>query len=288
MAKEKLEIVKTKESKKLIRNAMTADSGKRGRLVFLAIIISLSVFLLRAFNVWEVSNLGDLAIKVFSYGLFTLLALIWSFRFAINWRSLFVVIPQSVVVVMGFVLFIEMFFFRDFDRLSDFVYLFAVWGGGFLTLYVSFLMTNIFNVSMFKELPLKQVAKTTSYILSLIMVYLFSFSFLAMQLHFTITAVMLFIVYGIIIYTHFYHLNLSKKNLFNALVVVLVGMLASIISFMFIGTRHEIIALMPTAVAFSVIGITMHKTRTEGLSDVHQFEYIFVYIAILVLNILFS
>jgi len=285
MNKVTIEGKKAKTTSKFLQKAMTADSGKRGRMVFLAILISLSLFLMRAFNVWEVSALSDLAVKVFAFGLFTFIMLIWSFRFAINWRSLFVVIPQSVVVVMGFVLFIEMFFFRKFDRISDFFVLFAVWGGGFMTLYVSFLMTNIFNVSMFKELPLKQVAKTTSYILSLIMVYLFSFSFLAMQLYFVLTAVMLFIVYGVIIYTHFYHLNLSKKNLINALVVVLVGMLASIVSFMFLGSRHEIIALMPTAVAFSVIGITMHKTRTEGLSDVHQFEYIFVYLAILVLNL---
>lgn len=270
----------------ILQQAMTRDSGKRGRLVFLAAFISLSLFLMRALNIWEVTSRTDLLIKALVFGAFTFISLIWSFRFTINWRSIMVVIPQSVIFVVALVLFIELFFFRELERAMDFFVLFIVWGGSFLSMYVSFLMTNIFNVSMFKELPLKQVAKTTSYILSMVLVYLFSFSFLAMQLNFAITTAFLALVYAVVIYTHFYHLNFSRKNLINAIVVVIVGMLASVLAFMFVSSRHEFVALMPTAAAFSMIGITMHKSRAEGVSRVSQMEYFFVYFVVVVLNIL--
>lgn len=272
-------------SNSILQQVSSRDTGKRGRLVFLAIFITLALFFMRAFNFWVVAPGVDLIVKALVFGVFTYISLIWAFKLEINARSLLIVIPQSVLFVMGYVLFIELFFFRQFERALDFFVLFIVWGAGFLLLYVSFLMTNIFNVSMFKEIPLKQVAKTTSYILSLVMVYLYSFSVLALQVNFAYSAGLLAIAYSIIVYLHFYHLNLSPKNLINALVVVLVGMLASIISFMFIGSQHEIIALMPTATAFAVIGITMHKTRTEGFSTVNQVEYLLVYFAILAINL---
>lgn len=276
---------KQDKNKSVLQQAVTRDSGKRGRLVFLAALISLSLFVMQALNLWEVTSRTDLLIKALSFGFFTFLTLIWSFRFTINWRSIMVVIPQSVIFVMAFVLFVEMFFFRRLERAMDFFVLFVIWGGSFLSLYISFLMTNIFNVSMFKDIPLKQVAKTTSYILSMVLVYLYSFSFLAMQLNFVVTAVFLLLVYAVIIFTHFYHLNFSLKNLINAVVVVIVGMLASVLAFMFVSSRHELVALMPTVAAFSMIGITMHKSRAEGVSRVSQFEYFFVYFAVVVLNI---
>lgn len=268
-------------------NDVTRDSGKRGRLVFTAIIISLSIFLSKGLNLWTVSTTSDLLLKALAYFAVTYLLLIWSFRLIINLKSLVYVLPQSSLFVAGAVLFVEMFFFREFERLIDFAVLFVVWVAVFTGLYVSFLMSNVFNVVMFREIPLKEVAKTTSYILTLIMVYLFTFVGLALQWSLVATLVFLLAVYTIVLLSHFYHLGFSMKNLFSAVAMVLIAMLASVASMMLLSSRHEYIALMPAAVAFSMIGITMQRYRQDGkVKTSSLFEYYGVFLFVLIVNLL--
>lgn len=262
------------------------DPSKRGRLLFIAFAIMASMFLMRVFDFWPAETPFALLLKGGAYFAVSYLALIWAFRFEVNKLSLMIVLPQSAFFVASNVLFIELFFFRRFERVIDFVALSIVGIGMFLALYVSFLMTNVFNVSLFRELPLKQVAKTTSYILTLLMVYLFSFSFLALQWHLIYTVIMLVVLYGSVLWSHYYHLNFSRRNLFSAIVVVLTAMLASVASTMFVGSKHEIIALMPTAIAFSMIGITMHKQRGEDISNTVLLEYYGVFAFAVALNLL--
>jgi hypothetical protein len=87
---------------------------------------------------------------------------------------------ESSLFVASEFLFIEMFFFEDLDRIYEGVLLLGILGLIWISTYVSFLMANIFNVGLYKDIPLEQVARTASYILSIFMVYFLTFSYLVM------------------------------------------------------------------------------------------------------------
>ncbi len=192
---------------------------------------------------------------------------------------------QSSLFVGSEFLFVEMFFFEKLDRVYEAFLLLGILCIIWIATYVSFLMTNIFNVGLYKNIPLEQVARTASYILSLFMIYFFTFSFLTsgVAVYFLLPAV--FICYFSITAMHIRNLELEKKDFWRkSLLVTLIIFILFTGSFL-IGTKHEFVSVVPTVGFFvSIGGISESMTGKESKNSF--LFYSFLLLIATVINIL--
>lgn len=262
------------------------DSGKRGRIIILSFGITLSLFVLRALEMVDPSNFWNLAVMSVSYFFISYIGLIWAFRFNVNRRSLLLILPQSSFFTMSQMLFVMLFFFRNFERVYELFLLFFLILVIFVATYVSFLMANIFNVAAFRQIPLVQVAKTTSYILTILAVYFSTFAVLAMQLSIPITIGLILFSYMLILLFHINHFNSPIRQKTRAVGLILVSMLNMFVTTMFWSTRYELLALIPVSVAFVMLSLEMSETKKhEPLKWYVLLQYCFIVFFALGINI---
>jgi hypothetical protein len=106
-------------------------------------------------------------------------------------------------------------------------------------------MVNIFNVSLFKELPLVNVAQTASYILTLLMMYFLTFGVLASSFPLYVIVPTVFLVYLFLTYMQFNEIGIEKGRLWAVVVITSLINLFILIGFLFVGSNHEIVAIVP-------------------------------------------
>lgn len=247
----------------MAEGSLYTDSGKRGRLFILASFLGLSLFFVRNLFDVDLRSTSHLAGLTASYFIVVYLSLLWAFRFQFTKRSLIVVIPQSALFVSLQMVFLLLFFFSDLQRVYQFIIIFLLSSFVFVTTYISFLMSNIFNVATFRPLPLIEVARTTSYILTLLTTYFVTFSVVYSVGNFFSVCTVLFILYFLIVLLHLTHLGESAAKTTQYASIIGFIMTFSTITLFLSGVRLELLGIVPTAVAFGLIGIEMASLKNS-------------------------
>jgi hypothetical protein len=122
-------------------------------------------------------------------------------------------------------------------------------------------MVNVFNVSLYKDLPLLNVAQTASYILTLLMLYFLTFGLLASGFAFYIIFPLIFGIYVFLLYMEFSEIGVKEKNLWDVVILISFINIFILLPFIFVGSSHEIIAIVPTIGGFVGGGIITLKER---------------------------
>jgi hypothetical protein len=134
------------------REEGNVDSEKRGKLLLLAALIALPIFILKivsreAYPIWRIF------LNSLIYFGSTFVGLLWALNFQVKKKS-FIHIFQASLFVLSEYLFIEFFFFQKFSRIYEAFILLALVVAVFFANYFIFLMVNVLNVNQFKQIPL--------------------------------------------------------------------------------------------------------------------------------------
>ncbi len=261
------------------------DNVKRGRLLAISIVISISIFAFKLLQIEQTVTIWQVYVKAVLYFILTYLLLVWALRGQVNKNSLLFVLPQSALLVFTQILFVELFFFQKFGRIYEAVFLFVIILILFVSTYISFLTTNIFNVSTFKQIPLMQVGKTASYILSILMVYFLTYGILESSFNPFIVVLLATISYMAIVLMHFRHLHIGKGSLIATISVTTTSMVISLLGVMLISSVHEYIALLPMTVMYAMTAVVMNKERNM-LKTINIYSYILLMLVVISLNII--
>ncbi len=262
------------------------DNIKRGRILTLALLVSISLFFLKVSQTADVVSIPSVYLKAIVYFFLSYIGLWWALRFQVSKKSAIYVLPQSSLFVFTQVLFIELFFFQRFGRVYEAFLLFFLLILMFLSTYISFLTTNVFNVGSVKEIPLLQVGKTTSYILSLLMVFFFTFGLLESSFNPILILLLLAGFYASIIFMHFNHLGIGQGSFKGKVLLTVLAMLFMFIGSAFIGSMHEAIAFAPMVTMFVMAGVVMRVDKNQ-LRVWDIIEYIVLLVGACALNILY-
>lgn len=259
----------------------TEDSVKRGKLISLALLIALSVFVQTLIKDNDPTVLRIL-VTAGIYLLFSFAGLIWAFNFQVKLKSLPFLL-HSALFVMSEYLFIQLFFAEKFSRIYEGILLLILVTLLFVSTYISFLMANVFNVNLYKNIPLANVGRTTSYIISTLSIFFLTFGLLSLQLP---VYVLLPVQLVISFFLSFIHLrNLGFEGVLLSRKTVLVSL---IVFFMFLGSflsgiLHEVSSLGPTVGYFVGIGVANMKVIRPKF-NIEIILYIFALIAVIFIN----
>lgn len=262
------------------------DNVKKGRLLALAILISVSLFFLKL-SQGGGSSVGAIYLRALVYFALSYIGLLWALRYQVTGKALAFVLTQSSLFIFTQVLFIELFFFRRFGRIYEAILLFGLLVLMFIGTYISFLTANVFNVGSVKEIPLLQVGKTSSYVISLLMVYFITFAVLESALNPLLSLLLIFVFYLSIVFMHFRHLSIGKGSFWGRVVLTNAAMIILLIGNSFIGSMHEMIALVPMIAMFVMTGVVMHNEKNQ-LSRFDVVQYVFLLIFSCFLNFYFA
>ncbi len=270
------------------RTDINTDSEKRGKLLFLAGVITLAIFLAKVLQgeadlpTWRIFLDGAI------YFIVAFVGLLWAFNFQIKIKSLLYIL-QSSLFVFSEVIFIEIFFFQKFDRLYESLILFVLLILVFVGIYVSFLMANVFNVDLFKKLPLLQVGRTSSYLISLLMIYFLTFSFLSSGFPIYVVLPLIFVTYFLVALIHYVNMGIEEGELWRKTFLT-----TAITSILFLGvfltgSTHELTAIAPALGYYcSVSMVTQEQIfRKNSVSFVFSMILLAViFFSVVILNIL--
>lgn len=257
------------------------DAVKRGKLLSLSLLIALSIFIQTILKV----NQGDpirTALTFFVYLVVVVIGLIWAFNFRVKIRSLPFLLHSALFVASEY-LFIQLFFIQKFSRIYEGLILLALVGFVFVGTYVSFLMANVFNVNLYKNIPLVNVGRTTSYIISTLTVFFLFFGILALQLPLYILLPILIAVAYFLSFIHLKNLGyegilLNRRSLLVSAIVIFM-----FISTLFSGVLHEVSVLAPVVGYFVGIGVANIKVENKG-KTFELLLYILILIAVVLIN----
>lgn len=263
--------VKKKKYSTLILQSGTW-TGKRTKLIGLAVVVTLSVFF---FKVFQTRQFTILEMYLFStiMAIIVYLWLFWALDFAVNKRTLFVILPQSTIFVFASVLFVQFFFLMKFQRMYEILLILLVLSVLFVGVYISFLTANIFAVSSYGKIPLEKVARTTSYILTALVVYFFTFVILASAQHIILILVLLLLVYIVVIGIHLSHLDLGKRLLRTGTLLSAWSLFVMVLALLPLTNRQEEVAAVPVITALSTMNIvtSIHERKSFWLSSLSYF-----------------
>lgn len=260
----------------------TEDSLKRGKMIALSLLIGLTMFIQTLIKSQDMT-VARVLITAFVYLLVSFFGLIWAFNFQVKIKSLPYLV-YSALFVMSEYLFIQLFFVEKFDRIYQGIFLFILIVLVSSGAYISFLMANVFNVNLYKNIPLAEVGKTTSYLISTLSIYFFTFALLSLQL-----PVYLLLPLEVCITCFFTFIHLKNIG-FEGFVLKRKALLISlIVFFMFIasfleGILHEVSALSPAVGYFVSVGVANMKTRSDSKFNFYFLIYILALVGVIILN----
>lgn len=274
-----VEIVKASDSEEVVESRLVRDPGKKRRLFFIAILNSAIVMAVKLWATWEWSFINTVLFALF-LAVANYLLLVWAFRLKVKRESFLTVLPQPSLFVFSFVLMLELIFFQRFERIFEGV-LFSV----VLLIFVGvlmgvFLTANVLNVSLYKKIPLLQVAQTVSFIVTLFVIYFSTYSFVSGGLSVYLVSIILFLVYSLTTYTHLSHFSINLKTVLWYSIAI--GWAATGILFALLLWPSEVflLSLIPVATVYLGCGIVMHSSR-KNLTFQVALEYLVLFLVIL-------
>jgi hypothetical protein len=253
------------------------DPGKRQRIFVLSAAIVLLVFGLKVWgrSEWSVEQAVLVAAGASVLSVF---GLMWAFRFDVTRIAYLTVIPQPTLFVFGYILFLEMFFFQRFERIYE-----AVLFGALLIVFLAvlgivFLTANILNVATIKNIPLLQVAQTSSYVITLFNAFFIAFFIVSLGLMPWYTAPLLLLLYWAVSFLHLAHFTHDVRTAaWFAFGIGCVSACAGGVLLLWpVDTLFRV--LLPTVIIYIGVGIIMHDIR-KALRPLINWEY-FIILAI--------
>lgn len=223
---------------------INTDSEKRGKLLFLAGIITLAIFFNKVFQKQvEISTLR-IYLDGLIYFVVAFIGLLWAFNFQIKPKSLLYIFQSSLFVFSESV-FVELFFFQKFGRVYEALILLVLLILVFVGIYIAFLMTNVFNVSLFKQLPLLQVGRTSSYLISLLTMYFLTFALLSSSLPVYVLLVLILIAYMIVAFIHYINMGIEGEELTRKTILTTIITMSLFWGVYLTGGTNELSAIVP-------------------------------------------
>lgn len=257
------------------------DTVKRGKLLSLSLLIALSIFIqtLLQFNQGRTVQTFLIAI---GYFVLSFVGLIWAFNFQVKFKSIPFLI-QSALFVLSEYLFIQLFFVDKFSRIYEGLLLLVLIGLVFVATYTSFLMANVFNVNLYKNIPLVHVGRTTSYIVSSFTLFFLLFALLASELPVYVLLPLAAVVICYLSYIHLKNLGFESSSLFRKNILV-----SLVVFFLFLGSflsgaLHEVSSIPPVVGYFAGIGIA--NINNSNMSKTWE---LFLYFVIILIAVIFN
>ncbi|MEA3356840.1 MAG: hypothetical protein U9Q67_00145 [Patescibacteria group bacterium] len=260
------------------------DTGKRRRIVLVSLVLVLLVFGLK---IWKQEDWSfDRALLVaIGASIIAYLGLAWALRFEISETGWLTVLPQPAIFVMGVVLFFEMFFFQQFERIYEGVVFGLLLAGFVIVIVLVFLTANILNVAKVRDIPLIQAAQTSSYLISLLSVYVVSFSLISSGLGIFDVVLMMFGTCWLIVYVHLSHFSIGE-NLVRWYSAGIAWAAVSVGAALLLWPLEALfVSLIPAVIVYVGIGLVMHKLK-KLLGLQIYLEYIIVLVLVLLIILL--
>lgn len=268
-------------------NESSTDREKRGKILLLAAFIALSLFVSKLFQKDTQVVISRVYLNALIYFVIVFVGLIWAFNFQIKRKSL-IYLLQPALFVFSQELFIEFFFFQKFSRIYEAFILLLLVIVVFFVNYFAFLSANVFNVNLYKKIPLAQVARTSSYVISVLTMYFLTFSFLLSEfnVYFLLGSILPF--YIIVALIHYINVEveegeLLRKSFLTAFIsfVLLAGVFLS-------GNVHEVISITPVVGYYFAVSMVTQESMIRGKYrgiGLHVFALIITFVAVLLTNI---
>ncbi len=259
----------------------TEDSVKRGKLIMLSLLIGLSIFVQTLIKQQDLEVTRILIIALIYLG-GSFLGLIWAFDFQVKIKSLSFLL-QSSLFVMSEYLFVQLFFVGKFSRIYEGILLLILVALVSIGTYISFLMANVFNVNLYKSIPLASVGRTTSYIISTLSLFFLTFSLLSLQPAIYILLPLQLLISIFFTYIHLRVLGYEGYVLNRKVMLVSLIVFIMFISSFLTGIIHEVSALSPTVGYF--VGIGMANIKSDKKENHWEtLSYILALIGAIILN----
>lgn len=267
------------------RDESNVDNEKRGKLLLLAGLLAVAMFI---FKISQTQSLPIWRIYANSaiYAVVVIVGLLWAFNFQVRKKSALYIF-QAALFVFSEALFVEMFFFQKFNRLYEAVILLILIGFVFLANYFTFLMVNVLNVNQFKSIPLVQVGRTVSYLISISMIYFFTFSFLVSGFVPYIILPLIIFSYFVVTLIHYINIDLEGSELLRKTAITVLISLIMLLSVVFSGNLHEVISFAPVVGYYFSVNTVTHEKMSNGKVE-GIYRYIFVLIILLILIFLLN
>jgi hypothetical protein len=264
-------------------NSMTSDNEKRGKLIFLAGAIVVAMFVSKISQTEAQQNLLRIYLGGGVYFLFSFIGLLWAFKFQVKGRS-FLHILQSSLFVLSEVLFVEFFFFQRFNRIYEILVLIFILILIAIGNYVSFLMANVFNVSLYKNIPLLQVGRTASYVLSLLMIYFFVFSFLVSGFPIYVLIPLVGVIVFFVTYIHYLNIGLEEGELWRKTLLTFLITFSLFLGSFLLGSDHELVSIVPVVGFFVCVSVVSQEVIQKELR-LNMFVYSLIVITVFLMNL---
>lgn len=259
------------------RGITTTDEEKRGKLLILAALIALAIFISKITQAQTQVVVWKVYMNAGIYFVVSFIGLLWAFNFKVKKKSILFLL-QSALYVFSQAIFIEFFFFQKFSRIYEALILLLLMFLVFIGNYISFLTANVLNVDLFKKIPLAQVGRTSSYLVSLLMMYFLTFSLLVTGLEVYILIPLIFLAYTLIIYLHYLNVGIGEGELYKKTLLTLLITFILFLGIFLTGDSHEIVATIPVLGYYFSVGVVSQE------NIVYEKEKgIYFYIMILIL-----
>lgn len=261
------------------------DNEKRGKLLLLAALVALSMFLSKII-LREQLPIWRIFIDAGIYFLVVVIGLLWSLNFQVKKKSL-LYISQAALFVMSQSLFVDFFFFQKFNRIYEAFILLLLIIAVFFACYFVFLMVNTLNVNLFKPIPLAQVGRTISYISAIFMVYSFTFTFLISGLPAFVIFPFILISYFVVVALHYSNIEIDGKELSRKTVITTLIMSVLLLAVSFSGNYHELMSFAPVVGYFGSVNLITQERITNGKVESMKL-YILLLLLVLFLVFIFN
>ncbi len=271
-----------------IKTETSTDREKRGKLLLLAAFIAISLFIAKIIQTDTRVVASRVYLNAFIYFVIVFVGLLWAFNFQIKRKSLITLI-QPALFVFSQELFVEFFFFQKFSRIYEAFILLGLVAVFFFVNYFSFLSANIFNVSLFKKIPLLQVARTVSNIISVFMMYFITFSFLLSDFNVYILLGSLFLFYLLLSLLNYVNMGIEEEGeLFRKTFITTLIPFMLFSGVFLAGNVHEVISVIPVVGYFLTVGVATRESfvQVDRRNVVFQILVLIIsFLIVLVLNI---
>ncbi len=258
------------------------DSEKRGKMLLLAALIALAIFIFKISQSQEQQLIWRTSLNSFIYFLIAFVGLLWAFNYQVKKKS-FVYIFQASLFVFSEALFIEFFFFQKFDRIYEAVILLVLILAVFLLNYFTFLTANVLNVNLFKSIPLVQVGRTISYVISVFMIYFFTFSILVSGIPVYFAFPLILFIYFIVSILHYINVGVEGAELVRKSVITVVISTILLVGVALAGNIHEVISLAPVIGYYLSVYMVTREKMFAGRIQNDSFLLVFLVILLIVI-----
>lgn len=269
--------------KNMESNVSSIDQWKRAKVLLLSFLISIFSLYYKLTN--DSTDFISLAILSLIIFMATYIGMLLIIKKDINKYSLLINIPQAALITTLFVIFGELFFVLRLDRIYEIILFVTYTFIQFFAIYSSILMCNIFSLNQIISIPLVQVARTSSVILSVFALYQAVFISFSLQTNVLVLLISIILLTIIIAFFHVKNLEYDGflyKKVFPALVINVIGIT---IPFIFFENRVELIAILP-AITFFIIQDWASHIQINRLTKYNYIEYLLIFFSS-ILGVLF-